>query len=127
MKATELMINDWVYNSKHEKCKVYGISNIFDSNITLDNYDRENDGCFEIEFEVDPIPISKEILVKNGFEHTINELTQEQWFTLIHEGTRFTLKYARSVFQWLNPLDFKYVHELQHVLRLCDIKKEIIL
>ena len=69
MEAKDLMIGDWVYNSKGEVCKVCSTSQIFESNILLDNYSKPNDGMFEteLEFGVSPIPFTREILEKNGF------------------------------------------------------------
>ena len=75
--------------------------------------------------EVKPIPLTPEILEKNGFEKELSEDNIHYRFILIHDGVRFSLLYARSVFQWLGPLDFKYVHELQHAMRLCGVEKEI--
>lgn len=115
MKANELMINDWVYLAKGYGKPKKGILKID----ALDLH-RISDGMLEVE----PIPLTPEILEKNGFvESHVNGCFS--LYTLIYDGISFSLKYVRSVFQWLGPLDFKYVHELQHALRLCGIKKEI--
>ncbi len=120
MRANDLMIGDWVYNSNNEKCKVHGISEIFDSNITLDNYDKENDGCFEMEFEVSPIPLTAEILEKNQIRY--------QYGMPWYQGG------ADSVFEFRYKSDdgttevkkqVRYVHQLQHALRLCGIVMKI--
>lgn len=129
MTATDLALGDWVYNSSKEKCKVYAISNIFDSNIHLDNYDKPNDGCFELVFEVEPIPLTAEILQKNGFKEGAEkyygleygkgyikvEFTAEEPWTYIRNSCYFTSPACR------------YVHELQHAMKLCGINKEIVL
>lgn len=108
MKANELMIDDWVLDKKTNRpYKIIGT----------------NDLLFHNDYS--PIPLTAEILERNGFKREDSDDDIHRWFILIYEGVRFSLLYARSVFQWLGPLDFKYVHELQHALRLCGIEKEI--
>ena len=76
---------------------------------------------------IKPVPLTPEILEKNGFEKKLTGDGIHHCFTLISDGIKFLLFYTRSVFQWFGPLDFKYVHELQHALKLCGIKKDIVL
>ena len=81
-----------------------------------------------------PIPLTAEILEKNGFKwdelpkFAVNEIT---------EKTKRTFSYhlgSRTVFVGVNEPNFNltsacvlYVHELQHILRQSRIEKEIIL
>ena len=117
----ELMIGDWVmYNpnvfidDEYETTKEWFPTQISSG----EDIDLAIEGCY------DSIPLTTEILEKNGFvENNVNGCFS--LYTLIYDGISFSLKYVRSVFQWLGPLDFKYVHELQHALKLCGIKKEI--
>ncbi len=137
MKPNELMVGDWVcYNAPNkyytnveeirckDKGKIYYIRGYRDSK------DPSSERLIFGDFSMDnlhPIPLTPEILEKNGFKKELNDDRIHFRFTLIESHTQFSLLYARSVFQWLGPLDFKYVHELQHVLRLCNIDKEIVL
>lgn len=121
--TTELMIGDWVwYGNQPHQIRQLGI---FGENRDGDDYPAvcvgkpNGVGLILERNEIEPIPLTPEILEKSGFVKNDNK------FTLIEGHTSFSLKYARSVFQWLGPLDFKYVHELQHALRLCGIEKEI--
>ena len=118
----ELMIGDWVmYNpnvfidDEYETAKEWFPTKINSG----EDIDLAIEGCY------DSIPLTTEILEKNGFTKDLDVDGTHYRFTLIDEHIRFTILYVRSVFQWLGPLDFKYVHELQHALRLCGIKKEI--
>lgn len=121
--GNELMIGDWVmYNpnvfieDEYESTKEWFPTQINSG----EDIDLAIEGCY------DSIPLTTEILEKNGFiESHVNE--RFSLYTLIYDDISFSLKYVRSVFQWLGPLDFKYVHELQHALKLCGIKKEIAL
>jgi len=123
MKETDLMIGDWVmYNpnvfidDEYESTKEWFPTQISSG----EDIDLAIEGCY------DSIPLTPEILEKNGFTKELENGSHYR-FTLIDEHIKFSILYARSVFQWLGPLDFKYVHELQHALRLCGIKKEIVL
>ena len=115
------MIGDWVmYNpnvfidDEYETTKEWFPTQISSG----EDIDLAIEGCY------DSIPLTTEFLEKNGFvESHVNGCFS--LYTLIYDGISFSLKYVRSVFQWLGPLDFKYVHELQHALKLCGIKKEI--
>ena len=118
----ELMIDDWVmYNpnvfieDEYEPTKEW-----YPMKITSgEDIELAIEGCYA------PIPLTTDILEKNGFvESHINECFSLR-YTLIYDGISFSLKYVRGVFQWLGPLDFKYVHELQHALKLCGIDKTI--
>ena len=116
MNASDLMISDWVYDGN-------SIAQV--TSITCDGIiETTHNQSSNIEL-IQPISLTVEILEKNGFVKEPDADGLHYWFTLIDEHTKFSVFYARSVFQWLGPLDFKYVNELQHALRLCEIKKEI--
>ena len=118
------MVGDWVvYNGDVDyinPIKIEGMDIATGMCVTTDRDDVGFDGVW-------PIPLTAEILEKNGFKKELSEDNIHYRFILIYDGIRFSLLYARSVFQWLGPLDFKYVHELQHAIRLCGIDKEITL
>lgn len=123
LREKEIMIGDWVYSTFAEHpCKVEGIEWTESGYAYVKISGVDGYKCIE---SLSPIPLTTDILEKNGFvESHINECFSLR-YTLIYDGIGFSLKYVRSVFQWLGPLDFKYVHELQHALKLCGIKKEI--
>ena len=66
---------------------------------------------------MEPIPITPEILEKNGFYEHDGYYTSE-FFNLHH---RINNTYAIGD----TMMRVTYVHELQHALRLCGIKKDI--
>lgn len=127
MKADNLMLNDWVYNSKGERCKVHSISNMFESNIQLDNYDKENDGCFELEIEVNPIPLKSEFMEK----YFPNDKTDINWTKVVNKSTVFNIQ-GDDIFKiYVNDGMHEitaficYIHELQHICNLIDLKINI--
>lgn len=119
MKANELMIGDSIYRPDCYD----NVVEIRSNGIIGQDFNR---GLIPFS-ELKPIEITPEILEKNGFVKELDGDGIHYRFTLIQGHSQFSLLYARSVFQWLYPIDFKYIHKLQHALHLCGIEKEIIL
>ena len=84
---------------------------------------------FMAEFEVpewQPIPLTVEILEKNGFEDTIGDAF---WIStscnLLWKDGKLQNFCREEDDEVCIPCE--YVHELQHALRLCKVDKEIVL
>ncbi len=134
MKANELMIGDFVLSKSDDK--IYKINSI----ITLDdgsNLVATEDGlCFD--YMCDAIPITAEILEKNGFEvhrRYIWERRNDYCCVRVRfapkteiEGEVFNeppiLLQIDTATISLN-IFVDYVHQLQHALWLCGVEKEI--
>ena len=135
MKANELtskdlMVGDWVmFNGK--PCQVKGLNS--DDSAFLVGYKSP---YFLIDAE--PIPLTPNILEKNWF--VLDEVIKEY---CIYNGidNRVSLhndkEYINSSNTWHVHIDSEdyctiatceltYLHELQHILRLCEIDKEIV-
>lgn len=141
MKAADLMIGDWVMvkERKNDDVKDYPIM-VYSGNIG--DIVAEN-------LIVESIPLTEEILKKNGFKNDviaqksiIAEGASNFSIILISEDNRITInnidEYLNSFNKWYIHIDTEdmrtlctaeitYVHELQHLLKLCKIEKEIIL
>ena len=102
------MIGDWVvYDGDVENIapiQVEGMDIATGSLITSDREDVGFDG-------VQPIPLTPEILEKNGFTQDYEAISVRNDFDKVYFDIPFRF--------------FKYVHELQHALRLVGINKEI--
>ena len=122
MKANELMIGDWVlYNETHQQ--ILEISGI-DDEVYLETDELVHQS------EIQPIPLTPEILEKNGFELKEGEIGMYGVTTVPHylcKGVPFEVFCDGDPFAiWFKePVNIKYVHELQHALRLCGIDKTI--
>lgn len=105
MKANELQIGDWVLDKKtNQPYKIIGTNDL----LFHDDYSH--------------IPLTAEILEKNGFEKCeIPEIEYIGW--RLNEEFSVELN-AIDDFDW-NDVHIAYVHQLQHALRLCNIEKEI--
>lgn len=151
IKVTELMINDWV-SINDSNYKVKDIK----KNGVIKLYEDTQFGEHEIEFNSDyleefisPIELTEEIFHKNGFKNDviaqksiIAEGASNFSVILISEDNRITInnidEYINSFNKWYIHIDTEdmrtlctaeitYVHELQHLLKLCKIEKEIVL
>lgn len=113
MKATDLMVGDWVQHGERV-CKVVSVAG---GGIYFEDLISEGVETFD---RISPIPLTPEILEKN-FPNPTDGLS---WFP--EEGGFNCHTYVPNC--EINAFGlFKYVHELQHALRLCGIEKEIVL
>ena len=143
MKKEDLMIGDWV-NIQTEKDGEPMYSQVEQL------WECEIDTDFQTDYEnVHPIELTEEILHKNGFKNDV--LAQKSIIAegasnfsviLFSDDNRITLnnidEYLNSFNKWSIHIDTEdmrtmctaeitYVHELQHLLKLCKIEKELIL
>ena len=123
MKANDLMIDDWVYNKNIDKpMQVYPmmISQMF----------RQTPDVTTEDYNIFPIPLTPGILEKNGFKYKEGEtdmygvktaphyICDDVPFEVFCDGEPFAIWFKE-------PINIKYVHQLQHALRLCGIEKTI--
>lgn len=140
MRAEELMIGNWVeyYSERLGRKNTSRIDEIrIDGTILL----AEEDGLYFYLNEIKPIPLTGEILKKNGIECVEvgdngpctppkNRNRYEKWF--IHTTFRDTsLWHDRVAAYWhlndMNAVWINNVHELQNALNLSKIDKDIVL
>lgn len=144
MEIEDLMAGDYVYNDKKQICKVCSINAIGIPYAEADNL-AIDDGCFTLLYDYSGIPLTPEILEKNGFKKdAFTNLSMDYYFNnneysicinlnstcdksksvwIEKRSSRFTVSIEES----RHSLDKKplYVHQLQNALRLCGINKEI--
>lgn len=130
LNCKSLMIGDWVYRhdcySKVKEIKETGI-------IGLDPLR----GIISFE-ELEPIPLTTEILEKNGWEECNWDTDDDVqygydyglfyvtwWRNVKLLSCYFEDKNAGLSYEMISELPTKHVHQLQHALRLCGIDKEI--
>lgn len=128
MKANELtskdlMIGDWLRDSFGNIGQVYRLD---PGRVHLRLLQERPQDEEYIVHDIEPIPLTPEILEKNGLakdaygccfkedKYMAMEITAEE------EGIYWTINYNEY-----GILKLEYVHQLQHALRLCGINKEI--
>lgn len=128
--AKELMLGDWVKKGnlfgrvfdieQREKYAIVGVE--FESG--YDVYDED---------ELGPVPLTPEILEKNGFGFTKSDFTDSVWNGWwIYKGLELATACLDKEGNWpcfINIYDSnikcEYVHQLQHALKIAKIEKEI--
>ena len=109
MEPTDLMIKDWVMVKVLSQIPNTYVLHTWAAN----DYSRN--------LQVKPIPLTTEILEKNGWKHNGIFMV-----TIVNENTYFhwTDKYGATLFQNKYYMcDCNYVHTLQHALRLCGLNE----
>lgn len=75
--------------------------------------------------DISPLPIVPEILEKNGIHRTY----EDDNYAIFKGDGLWAVKYSDGDWELSTPpvcrVDIKYVHQLQHALRLAGIDKEI--
>ena len=150
MEINTLMVGDWVYRIDFNSpvpSKIIGMEVV--------NYDKMeyvvdvlNKNGYNVQLylnEIEPIPLTKEILKKNGFnEDAFTNLSPDYYYhdnscsccinlnstcdkskSIFVENTNTRI--SASIEELRHSLTKKplYVHQLQHLFRLCGIDKEI--
>ena len=129
MEAKDLMIGDliktdgisWTENLKDKYCKITFIGQNYIVSRLIDEPRKEVYGESN---SFKPIPLTPEILEKNGWEE------RPTGYVFYTDGKRYdnSLWYIFDSNTFVvNTTEFqiKYVHQLQHALRLCGINKNI--
>lgn len=140
LNTKDLMVGDWV------KIKTYGVSDKYErteayiyvkvaeigSGLITVEYNNDIKEPYRIceNTEIKPILLTPEILEKNGFEYKEKEVglygvttaphyvRDDVPFEVFCDGEPFAIWFK-------DPVDIKYIHQLQQALRLCGISKEI--
>lgn len=125
MEVKDLMIGDWVVNTEFGRNIIDTIDTIEPDRVWL----KEGHTYVPIEFII-PIPLTSEILEKNEFILKEGEkgmygvtiapyyMRDDVPFEVFCDGEPFSIWFQ-------DPVNIKYVHQLQHALRLCGIEEKI--
>jgi len=130
MNARDLMIGDYIMFNKNtyiiEEISKKGWVHLIDNDGSECHVELSSDYILDA---ITPIPLTAEILEKNGFwcEHDVGYVMEEYEYEIIYSTWNHELRILKNREQILNLefFDEMCVHELQHALRLCGIDKEI--
>ena len=143
MNIKDLMIGDFVFHEKYGNAKVEMITNDFkgDPEVMLISENiKHKDGyqygyCYCEPDEIYPLPLTEEILEKNGFDEIGDDTYQlkenRTWFWVDFHNKEYGCTYDESNYyledysEGLILNGIPDVHQLQHALKLCGIEKEI--
>ena len=137
MTEKDLMAGAFVYFNCFDGSKIVVCVTGFNDGIVYG--DSENGSHWCNIGKVEPIPITPEILEKNGFTQCepqgyglyVKGKKGEGLYNILWQGESYNyyLEIAAYTYPFgeFNKTNIKYVHQLQHALLLCGIEKEMIL
>ena len=121
MKAEELMIGDWLFYKGQVAAFPFKVEQITKKKVGYHAEPCENRIHYLILSECDPIPLTPEILEKNGFiEESRACYSNPLQYRVLIDGLWIDIM-GENYFEG----KLEYIHQLQHALRLCGIEKEI--
>lgn len=120
LKISDLSVGDWVeYRDREwQVCSLYQ----FTGEVGL--WRKDSQICENVA-DCEPIPLTPEILEKNGIHRTY----EDDKYAIFRGDGLWAVKYSDGDWELSTPpvcrVDIKYVHQLQHALRLAGVDKEI--
>ena len=120
MKATEIMVGDRLAYRGQYAAFDFRVEQVTKHKIGYHAEPGENRMHYLRLHEVQPIPITPEILERNGIRYQFGM----PWYQGGADGA-FEFRYRSDDGSTQVQVPVRYVHELQHALRLCGIEKEI--
>ena len=124
VKISELSVGDWVRVDDFDKVLIKRVSAIDGTRNQIGIIKNNRGGIYwYCDDEIEPIPLTPEILEKNGFEENCG-----RWY-----NSEALMEFEQYKDGWCRTLNcgeysvyfIKYVHQLQHALRLAGVEKEI--
>lgn len=123
MKAIELQIGDYI----NYRGQIIKVTSLYDKGGSNEVGWSDKEDVWVNADNVEPIPLTPEILEKNGVV-----FLSGLWYLITKESKPIHIVFKDNNVITLSinstpvPIGLKYVHQLQHALRLYGIKKEII-
>lgn len=106
-----LMIGDWFRGPDPTPIR---ITRIDSRGMLVENQDTDEVGLEDLQ----PIPLTEDILLKNGFEDFGRYFRLQDDILMIHRNGG---KLWVIIGTW--AIDIQYVHKLQHLLRFCGLNE----
>lgn len=128
LKISDLSVGDWVQDKNGIYAKVIGIENWSDGYFLNIELHGVNVGVTPLA-SVHPIPITAEILEKNGFERSTSQFivyhTDKVWISYDKPSATWSVTMYINDFTSNLHANILHIHQLQHALRLAGLDKEI--
>lgn len=131
IKISELSVGDWVRVDDFDKVLIKRVSAIDGTRNQIGIIKNNRGGIYwYCDDEIEPIPLTPEILEKNGFEENKEYMLWHigRWsdspliYVSFARPSIVIITYGREI--RIEDKDV-YVHQLQHALRLAGVEKEI--
>ena len=134
MRTEELMRGDLLFYKGKLNAFPFKVEQITKKKIGYHAEPNENRMHYLYPSEVVPIPLTKEILERNGFGYCESDAVLNHFYLgEPHFCKNMSLHIGHSIDKdvyWLNYHDnsiygIMYVHQLQHALRICGLNMEV--
>ena len=131
MKIEELSVGNYILHKKTRE--ILQITEILSWGVNVKEYDDATADSIDIL----PVPLTVEILEKNGFEMADDTYTRPtvsyfskdrrvQVCNLTNSGDGYWCVHVdNECFETIGSCDVRYVHEMQHLLRLCKYELDL--
>ena len=118
MKCKELQIFDWVQDHNGFQWQIIGVDDDY-AYATFEGNEGDPWEFDDKDEQPQPIPLTPEILKKNGWKET------EYWHEY-NDGNTIIQYSLSNIWGIINEIEIEhfkceYVHQLQHLLRLCGL------
>lgn len=130
LKISDLSVGDWVYYDKGNT--PYSIRSVYRTDIqdcVVLNDSVFPEGVIGFVDSLTPIPITAEILEKNGFVRSTSEFivyhTDKVWISYDKPSETWSVTMYINDFTSNLHANILHIHDLQHALRLAGVDKEI--
>lgn len=122
MTIQELKIGNWVYDSKTTMFPMQVVA-IGTDWIHLDFFGNEGDVWEKYLQDVEPIPITKEILLKCGFEQINYKFFKKPYMSIYKTCDGWFVHIDDVQFQTAVAIPVKHIHQLQNAYYLATNKE----
>ena len=128
IRCRDLMVGDWICDEHGFSMQITVVGNDY-AYATFEGNEADPWEFDDKDDQPQPIPLTPEILEKNGFGFTRNSDTKSVWNGWwIYKGLELATSCLNREGNWpcyINIYDSnikcEYVHQLQHALRLCKL------
>lgn len=130
IKIEDLSIGDWVQDKNGKYAQILGIENWSDGYVLNVRINGVDVGCVPASSAY-PIPITPEILEKNGLKNKSNDYIIHSNDCMLVRKCGKTTSWRVVIYDsqliWLETYNglIEHTHQLQHALRLAGVNKEI--
>ena len=123
IKTTEIMRKDWLYYKGKMNAFPFQVEQVTKKKIGYHAKPNDSRMHYLRPNEYFPIPLTEEFMQRN-----FPDSSEIVWFPLDTKPGFFNIYWEYPTFgEGELRLNIQYVHELQHILNICRIEKEIIL
>ena len=122
IKCRDLMVGDWVAIPHGFAMQIVDAGEDYAYATWEGNESDPWEFCDKEGDEPEPIPLTPEIMKKNGFWEMENVNNgAEEYIVYAIAGLTFHYNRDNDYYFPNTPISWKYVHQLQHALRLCGL------